>query len=128
MATEEENSALLIPTPTSEPVSDSPSPGSPPSIKQQRMLRLKKKIDSQRKRIERLQSIPSVASKQKKKELATIKSLSAKYLSNDIHDFFFAPSLTCLSKRKKKRWAAQNKNSKFFTCPPSPLRGERWPS
>ncbi|GFR97911.1 52 kDa repressor of the inhibitor of the protein kinase [Elysia marginata] len=76
MATEEENSALPIPTPTSEPVSDSPSPGSPSSMEQQRMLKLKKKIDSQRKRIERLQSSPSVASKQKE-ELATIKSLSA---------------------------------------------------
>ncbi|GFS27409.1 transposable element P transposase [Elysia marginata] len=117
MATEEENSALPIPTPTSEPVSYSPSPGSPPSMEQQRMLKLKKKIDSQRKRIKRPQSSPSVASKQKE-ELATIKSLSAKYLSKDIHDFFCTQ--LDMSVKKKKRWDAHNKSQALSIYHASP--------
>ncbi|GFR93594.1 52 kDa repressor of the inhibitor of the protein kinase [Elysia marginata] len=130
-----ENSALPIPTPTSEPVSDSPSPGSPPSMEQQRMLKLKKKIDSQRKRIKRLQSSPSVAFKQKRGIGYHQVSLSQVPFKG--YSRFFCTQLDMSVKKKKKDGMHITKarhcqyimphptliffSAKFFTCPPSPL-------
>ena len=101
IATGEENSPapMLFPSPSSVSTEDPPSPVSPTSTHEMRVLKLKKKVDSQRKRIKRLRPSPSVACKQKE-ELATIKSLSAKYLRADVYDFF-ALSLTCLPRRRK---------------------------
>ena len=76
----------------------SPSPVSP--THQERMLKLKKKIESQRKSIKRIRLSPAAACKQVK-ELATIKSFSAKYLRADVHDLF-CTQLDMSVKKKKK--------------------------
>ena len=75
-------------------------------IHKERMLKLKKKLDSQRKSIKRFPSSPANARKQEK-ELASIKSLSGKYLRADVHGLF-CTQLDMSVKKKKKRWNAQN--------------------
>ena len=63
--------------------------------------------------MKRLPSSRAAAWKQEK-ELATIKSLSAKYLRADVHDLF-CTQLDMSVKKKKKRWNTQNKSQVLST-------------
>ena len=118
-ATGEENSPapMLFPSPSSVSTEDPPSPVSPASTHEIRVLKLKKKVHSKKTRIKRLRSSPSVACKQKE-ELATIKSLSAKYLRANVYDFFCTQ--LDMSAKKKKRWNAQNESQSLSIYHVSP--------
>lgn len=90
-----------------------------PQIDMETILKLKKKIKSQKVSMKRLQDSKTNPSKDnKKKEIELVKTITAKYLPPETH-YFFSKQLD-LSIMKGKRWGCKDKShalSLYHTSP-----------